>query len=102
VDEQQEHDKRELMTAMKQQCQVAHAIKRSPGGLEKWIGLTVKKGFSPVAKQSIHREWMWVEITGVEDGHLVGTLANDPVFATNLTCGDRVLLTEEDIFAVHE
>lgn len=41
-------------------------------------------------------EWMWVEVTGIEGVHLVGTLQNSPLQVANIEIGDetRVLATE--------
>ena len=90
-----EHDQLRLS-----QCDAADAIKRSPGGLEKWLGHTVKKSFAQVTMAQVTGESMWVKITGVEGNQLVGTLVNEPCLATYLQHGDRVILAEDEIFAV--
>lgn len=80
--------------------QQGRAVGQNPGGLEKWVGRTVKKGFMQNTMPEVNNEWMWVEITRVDNGHLVGTLVNDPCLATYLKYGDQVILTEDEIFAV--
>lgn len=94
-------DEHDLKGQMISQADKARIIKQSPGGLEKWIGHTVKKGFSQVSMPHVKKEWMWVDITGVQGNQLVGTLLNEPVLATYLRHGDSVTLTEDEIIAVY-
>lgn len=37
-----------------------------------------------------HREFMWVEVTGIENGVVYGILQNDPVDVPGLKCGDKL------------
>lgn len=74
-----------------------------PTGLK--VGEHVKIGFQPVhpLPDDIRAEWMWVELTSVEDGgaRLKGTLANEPgYFDIDLNLGDEVEFSNRDIYAV--
>lgn len=69
------------------------------------VGEHVKIGFQPVhpLPDDIRAEWMWVELTSVEDGgaRLKGTLANEPgYFDIDLNLGDEVEFSNRDIYAV--
>jgi uncharacterized protein YegJ (DUF2314 family) len=43
------------------------------------------------------KEHMWVKVESEDQGKLTGKLDNDPVFVTELQCGDEVTLTVEQI-----
>lgn len=55
----------------------------------------VKLGFKTNIKQP-DVEHMWVKVTGVKDGHLVGRLDNDPLYCS-IKCGDPVHFSPGDI-----
>lgn len=68
------------------------------------IGEPVKIGFQPVhpLPGDIRAEWMWVVLTGVEDGgaRLKGTLANEPeCFDIDLSLGDEIEFSNRDVYA---
>lgn len=89
--------KDEIRRMLQTQAALARQIHASPGGPQKWVGRVIKKGFPPSQPGDIGEEWMFVEITGVEGGKLVGVLLNHPRFATHLGRGDSVVLDEAEI-----
>lgn len=67
---------------------------------EFFIGKFVKKGF-PTPQPMLRVEHMWVKVTAVKDGKLVGELNNDPI-ASLLRCGDIVEVALDEIEQVME
>jgi hypothetical protein len=69
---------------------------------EWFIGKWVKKAFdiTPYPGWGPKIEHMWVKVTGVEDGKLVGTMANAPQFVRNLKFGDKAVVSLEEISAM--
>jgi uncharacterized protein YegJ (DUF2314 family) len=65
--------------------------------LDWFVGRCVKIAFQ---SQDGLVEHMWVVVTGVEDGRLVGELDNDPLFVEDIECGDRVVLDRTQIEVV--
>ena len=61
------------------------------------VGKFVKKGF-PAERAS--REHMWVLVSGVKNGELVGTLDNEPAYTDKLKLGDTVTVQRDEIGAV--
>lgn len=66
------------------------------------INCFVKKGFPAINPMSgtPSRETMWVHVSGVKRGKLVGTLKNTPAFEMELTFGDTVSVTMKEIIDV--
>ena len=69
------------------------------------VGTYVKLIFRFAAENADRRdgevEWMWVRVTGVnEDDTYVGTLENDPVHDSTLTCGDSIFFHPLHVMAV--
>lgn len=89
--------KGEIRKMFQKQATLARQIHAAPGGPQKWVGRVIKKGFPSRQPGDIGEEWMFVEITGVEGGKLVGVLLNHPQFATHLRRGDNVVLDEAEI-----
>ena len=80
-----------------------HATKPNPRftkkGAASFVGKFVKKGFDvqhPETNQPM-TEHMWVKVTGVKNGDLVGELNNDPVGFTPLKCDDVVTVKLSEI-----
>lgn len=44
-----------------------------------------------------HTEFMWVEVSGIENDVIYGTLGNEPVNVRNVAIGDRVRANVEDL-----
>lgn len=42
-------------------------------------------------------EFMWLHVTGLENGWIYGRLDNDPIELTSIRCGDRVRVHMEDL-----
>jgi uncharacterized protein YegJ (DUF2314 family) len=42
-------------------------------------------------------EFMWLTVTGLENGYIYGRLDNDPVELTSISCGDRVRVPLKDL-----
>jgi hypothetical protein len=65
------------------------------------INCFVKKEFPAINPMSgtPSRETMWVRVTGVKRGKLVGTLVNYPAFEMELEFGDTVSVSMKDIIA---
>lgn len=42
-------------------------------------------------------EYMWLTVTGIENGYIYGKLDNDPVELTTIRCGDRVRVALRDL-----
>lgn len=89
----------EILRLMVEQADTARAVRRQPGRVERWRGYMVKKAFPQVAERGVRDEFMWVRVTGVRDERLVGRLANSPVLATYLACGDEVEFGEDEVVA---
>ena len=74
-----------------------------------FVGKFCKLGF-PIASTTADRhakkprnEYMWVKVLMLADTpgqELLGTLANDPVYATQLAFGDLIEFNREEIHAV--
>lgn len=77
---------------------------RQPGAYRdrapKWfVGKAVKVAFAGPGGVAEH---MWVDVTGVEGGRLVGTLDSKPALVRDVKFGDRVEVTPdqvEDVYA---
>src|SRR5215475_10645248 len=87
--------KRKDFDEMVRRGREAKRIRRAPGGLEKWIGYVVKKGFPTIG--TYRAEHMFVLVERVEGGRLVGILLNRPFYATYLHFGDVVEVEEDEI-----
>lgn len=90
----------EAIRLIHHQAARAREVRQAAGGIEKWIGKVVKKGFPQFRDGPVDQEFMWLEVTGVRDGELVGRLSNVPVQATYLSHGDEVVFSEDEIVAV--
>jgi uncharacterized protein YegJ (DUF2314 family) len=42
-------------------------------------------------------EFMWVSVTGLENGWIYGRLDNDPIELTSIRCGDRIRVHDDDL-----
>jgi uncharacterized protein YegJ (DUF2314 family) len=42
-------------------------------------------------------EFMWLTVTGLENGYIYGRLDNDPIELTSIRCGDRVRVPLKDL-----
>jgi uncharacterized protein YegJ (DUF2314 family) len=80
----------------------ARAVSAWPGvrdrfsrGLSPRQKLFVKRGF-PVADDG--QEFMWVAVTDLQNGEVVGMLANDSAYEKDMRAGKRVRFAEADIF----
>jgi uncharacterized protein YegJ (DUF2314 family) len=93
---------RELVVdRMMARSEQAHVLRADPRGLEKYLGLFVKRGFQvPPNDDGCEMEWMWVEINRHHDGKLCGRLDNHPVYAADVSYGDLVTVQEDEIVAV--
>jgi uncharacterized protein YegJ (DUF2314 family) len=82
--------------ASKPNAALAEKAKSDP---KQFVGTFVKKGFDVrhPETQKPHIEHMWVKIAKVVKGNLVGKLDNDPIFDTDLKCGDTVTVKPEEI-----
>lgn len=65
--------------------------------LEYFVGRSVKISFDSSKGSS---ESMWVSVTAVKGGQLIGSLDNDPQVATHLKHGDAVTLSRSQIISV--
>ena len=57
----------------------------------------VKKAFQVIGPQGPTVEHMFVKLSRIEKGKLVGTIANDPLLQTELRCGDTVFVKRSEI-----
>lgn len=89
-----------IIREMTAQAQAARDLRDAGGGLEKWIGRVVKIGFEQSTDPNINKEWMWVEVTAVRGGRLVGVLQNTPVYATHVERGTECEFTEDEIYSL--
>lgn len=66
------------------------------------VNCFVKKGFPAInpGTGASSRETMWVRVSGVRRGKLVGTLQNVPVFDMELKYGDTVAVAMKEIIEV--
>src|SRR5687767_2530133 len=69
---------------------------------EFFIGKFVKKGFHGNKPDEDLIEHMWVEVTEVKNGELVGKLNNDPIIVRSLKCDDIVTVKLEEIEEILE
>lgn len=69
---------------------------------EAFVGRHVKIGFKTLSDPMVRVEHMWVKVKAIDvkAGKLVGNLANDPLFATHMKCGQRVTVNRDEIEAV--
>ncbi len=69
---------------------------------EAFIGRHVKIGFKTLSDPMVRIEHMWVKVKAVDvkTGKLVGELANEPMFAQHMKCGQRVTVNRDEIEAV--
>ncbi|HKV07626.1 MAG TPA: DUF2314 domain-containing protein [Thermoanaerobaculia bacterium] len=90
-----EHDAKVLAASRQAQEKLAAALKPAfQAGLPPGEILLVKAPFpSPEG-----REWMWVEVIEWQGDRISGTLQNDPVEATHLKSGQKVEVSEADVF----
>jgi uncharacterized protein YegJ (DUF2314 family) len=68
---------------------------------ESFIGKWVYKTFL-TGNDLVPTEHMWVKVETVENGRLVGTLANDPACCSHLYLGMRVEVEMQEIEKVYE
>ncbi|QJW93245.1 DUF2314 domain-containing protein [Frigoriglobus tundricola] len=83
---------------MRQQTIDAEQIKAQQGGLEKWLGKSVKIGFDTHLGGT---EWMWLMVSAVKGRKLVGKLKSEPWFAIEYRQGQKITFKEDEIFAVN-
>ena len=70
--------------------------------LDFFVRKHVKLGFEPNCPGP-EKEHMWVQVIGVQDGHLVGLLCNTPTACTYIRMGQMVEFTADEIESVlHE
>lgn len=86
-----------------------HAPKADPRWADKaptfFKGKWVKKAFKADKEVSGFKptiEHMWVKVLRVQDGKLVGTMANPPQFVNDLKFGQEVSLSVQEIEDVAE
>ena len=91
----------EFLETLRQQAEFAKRIRESPGGLQKWIGHVIKKGFASMVG-NITSEFMFVRVKRIEKGQLVGELLNEPQYASYHKIYDQVVFDESEITHVAE
>lgn len=80
-----------------QDLETAVGIWAQSGDMTKWIGVLVEKGFPQINDLELGREYLWIEITGVNGNRLVGRLLDQPRLATHLELGDEIEVEEDEI-----
>jgi hypothetical protein len=83
----------------RRQRERAIRLKVRPGGLAKWLGWRVLRVFPQIDRPEFKLEMVWVVIEAVQGNQLVGRLVQEPVHAKYLSYGDRVLVSEVEIWA---
>ena len=58
----------------------------------------ITTGYCKLAfEQDDMREHMWVKVIKSNKGLYQGILDNDPIYVSNINCGDKVIFEHEDI-----
>jgi uncharacterized protein YegJ (DUF2314 family) len=66
--------------------------------LEILPGMYVKLSFTDESlTDQINTEWMWIRVTEVSECQMVGILDNNPEFVKNITFGETVFFTRDQI-----
>jgi uncharacterized protein YegJ (DUF2314 family) len=78
---------------------VAKARRRWPDFVTRFEQRQPEQTFSVKAKIGNEEtaEFMWVSVTGLENGWIYGRLDNDPIELTSIRCGDRVRVKVSDL-----
>jgi len=78
---------------------VAKARRRWPAFVRAFEQREPEQSFSVKARmgQGDCIEFMWLSVTGLENGIIYGRLDNDPIELTSLRCGDRVRVRVNDL-----
>ena len=78
---------------------VAKARKRWPEFVKHFEERQPEQTFSVKARIGDNEaaEFMWVSVTGLENGWIYGRLDNDPIELTSIRCGDRVRVRVADL-----
>lgn len=78
---------------------VARARKRWPEFVKHFEERQPDQTFSVKARigDNDAAEFMWISVTGLENGWIYGRLDNDPIELTSIRCGDRVRIKVSDL-----
>lgn len=68
--------------------------------LDWFVGKNCKLGFPTGRTEAPFLEFMWVYVTGSDEGSLIGKLNNDPLFVEEYKDGDGVAFDRDEICAV--
>jgi uncharacterized protein YegJ (DUF2314 family) len=76
---------------------IAEARRRWPEFVHAFAGrkagrhfFAIKRGFAS-GRDNGHQEYMWVQVTEIQEDRIVGLLDNDPVYVQGVKAGDRVM-----------
>jgi len=90
-----EHTEELLAESRRERAKLPSIHKAFATGLEPGEYIDVK---APFRKPEGGNEWMWVEITSWSGKNISGTLQNDPVDVRNVHSGQKVTVSEDDVF----
>ena len=90
-----EHTEELLAESRRERAKLPAIQKAFAAGLQPGEYIDVK---APFRKPGGGNEWMWVEVTSWAGKDISGTLQNDPVEVTDVHSGQRVRVSEDDVF----